>query len=85
MEKPKLVYTTYIRTTPKKLWDAITKPELVGAAIRSIIEANGIKAARAVVAAEFREKPPAVAVARKVVEREVGRDGLQPAPGGRAR
>jgi len=27
MEKPKLVYSTFIRTTPKKLWDAITKPE----------------------------------------------------------
>jgi uncharacterized protein YndB with AHSA1/START domain len=27
MEKPKLVYATYIRTTPKKLWVAITKPE----------------------------------------------------------
>jgi len=27
MEKPKLVYTTYIRTTPKKMWTAITKPE----------------------------------------------------------
>ena len=27
MEKPKLVYATYIRTTPKKLWAAITKPE----------------------------------------------------------
>ena len=27
MEKPKLVYTTFIRTTPKKLWAAITKPE----------------------------------------------------------
>jgi uncharacterized protein YndB with AHSA1/START domain len=27
MQKPKLVYLTYIRTTPKKLWDAITKPE----------------------------------------------------------
>jgi uncharacterized protein YndB with AHSA1/START domain len=27
MEKPKLVYETYIRTTPKKLWDAITQPE----------------------------------------------------------
>jgi uncharacterized protein YndB with AHSA1/START domain len=27
MEKPKLVYETYIRTTPKKLWAAITKPE----------------------------------------------------------
>jgi len=27
MEKPKLVYTTFIRTTPKKLWTAITKPE----------------------------------------------------------
>ena len=26
MQKPKLVYTTYIRTTPKKLWTAITKP-----------------------------------------------------------
>jgi len=27
MEKPKLVYTTYIRTTPKKAWAAITQPE----------------------------------------------------------
>ena len=27
MEKPKSVYTTYIRTTPKKVWAAITKPE----------------------------------------------------------
>ncbi len=27
MEKPKLVYSTFIRTTPKKLWTAITKPE----------------------------------------------------------
>ena len=27
MQKPKLVYATYIRTTPKKLWVAITKPE----------------------------------------------------------
>ena len=27
MEKAKLVYATYIRTTPKKLWAAITKPE----------------------------------------------------------
>ena len=24
---PQLFYTTYIRTTPTKLWDAITKPE----------------------------------------------------------
>ena len=27
METPKLVYATYIRTTPEKLWAAITKPE----------------------------------------------------------
>lgn len=27
MEKPKLVYETFIRTTPKKLWEAITNPE----------------------------------------------------------
>lgn len=27
MKKPELVYTTYIRSTPKKTWDAITKPE----------------------------------------------------------
>lgn len=27
MQKPKLVYETFIRTTPKKLWAAITKPE----------------------------------------------------------
>src|SRR5947207_9205361 len=27
MQTPKQVYTTFIRTTPKKLWMAITKPE----------------------------------------------------------
>ncbi|EEF61425.1 SRPBCC family protein [Pedosphaera parvula] len=27
MEKPELVYVTYIRTTPENLWAAITKPE----------------------------------------------------------
>ena len=27
MEKTKLVYTTYIRTTPKKVWAAIIKPK----------------------------------------------------------
>lgn len=27
MQKPKLVYKTYIRTTPKKVWTAITKHE----------------------------------------------------------
>jgi uncharacterized protein YndB with AHSA1/START domain len=27
MNKPELVYTTYIRTTPEKLWTAITNPE----------------------------------------------------------
>jgi uncharacterized protein YndB with AHSA1/START domain len=27
MEKTELVYVTYIRTTPEKLWAAITKPE----------------------------------------------------------
>ena len=27
MKQPTLVYTTFIRTTPKKLWAAITKPE----------------------------------------------------------
>lgn len=27
MQKSKLVYATYIYTTPKKLWDAITQPE----------------------------------------------------------
>lgn len=27
MTKPKLIYTTYIKTTPKKLWAAITNPE----------------------------------------------------------
>lgn len=27
MTKPKLVYTTFIRSTSKKTWDAITKPE----------------------------------------------------------
>src|SRR5262245_35566998 len=27
MQKPKLVYTTIIRSTPKKTWDAITNPK----------------------------------------------------------
>jgi uncharacterized protein YndB with AHSA1/START domain len=27
MKSPKLVYTMFIRSTPKKTWDAITKPE----------------------------------------------------------
>jgi uncharacterized protein YndB with AHSA1/START domain len=27
MNKPDLIYTTYIRTTPEKLWNAITNPE----------------------------------------------------------
>lgn len=27
MEKPKFVYVTYIRTTPEKLWQALTDPE----------------------------------------------------------
>jgi uncharacterized protein YndB with AHSA1/START domain len=27
MEKPELVYVTYIRTTPENLWAAITQPE----------------------------------------------------------
>lgn len=27
MKKPELVYTTYIRSTPKKVWAAITNPE----------------------------------------------------------
>ena len=27
MQKPKFVYTTYVRSTPKAVWAAITKPE----------------------------------------------------------
>jgi len=27
MSKPELIYTTYIRSTPEKLWNAITNPE----------------------------------------------------------
>src|SRR5471030_1197718 len=27
MNKPELIYTSYIRTTPEKLWNAITSPE----------------------------------------------------------
>ena len=27
MSASKFVYVTYIRTTPEKLWDALTKPE----------------------------------------------------------
>ena len=30
-DKPTFVYVTYIRTTPEKLWDALTKPEFVRA------------------------------------------------------
>ena len=26
MDKPEFVYTTYIRTTPKQLWQALTEP-----------------------------------------------------------
>jgi len=29
IEKPALVYVTYIRTTPEKLWEALTKPEFI--------------------------------------------------------
>jgi uncharacterized protein YndB with AHSA1/START domain/DNA-binding transcriptional ArsR family regulator len=40
MNKPKHVYEIYIRTTPQKLWDAITNPELTrqyfyGSSVRS--------------------------------------------------
>ena len=28
MQKPKFVYVTYIRTTPEKLWRALTEPEI---------------------------------------------------------
>src|SRR5580704_3695764 len=27
MDKPQFVYVTYIRTTPEKLWQALTEPE----------------------------------------------------------
>ena len=30
MDKPQFVYVTYIRTTPEKVWEAITKPEFTG-------------------------------------------------------
>jgi len=30
MGRSKFVYITYIRTTPQKLWDALTKPEFIG-------------------------------------------------------
>ncbi len=29
MKKSKFVYVTYIRTTPKKLWQALTDPEFI--------------------------------------------------------
>jgi uncharacterized protein YndB with AHSA1/START domain len=29
MEKPKFVYVTYIRTTPAKLWEALTDPKFI--------------------------------------------------------
>jgi uncharacterized protein YndB with AHSA1/START domain len=28
MSKPEFVYTTYIKTTPEKLWEALTSPEM---------------------------------------------------------
>ena len=28
MSKPEFVYVTYIKTTPEKLWDALTSPEM---------------------------------------------------------
>ena len=28
MTKPELIYTTYIRTTPEKLWNAITNTRI---------------------------------------------------------
>jgi DNA-binding transcriptional ArsR family regulator/uncharacterized protein YndB with AHSA1/START domain len=30
MEKPEFVYTTYIKTTPERLWHALTEPEFTG-------------------------------------------------------
>src|SRR5581483_8999256 len=30
MGKPKFVYVTYIRTTPEKLWAALTDPQTIG-------------------------------------------------------
>jgi uncharacterized protein YndB with AHSA1/START domain len=30
MNKPSFVYVTYIRTTPEKVWDAITNPKMAG-------------------------------------------------------
>ena len=35
-------------------------------------------------AGKLREEPPPVAVARQVVQRQIGRDGLKPTPGRRA-
>jgi len=29
MSKPKFVYVTYIRTTPEKLWAALTDPQTI--------------------------------------------------------
>ena len=29
MSKPKFVYVTYIRTTPEKLWAALTNPQTI--------------------------------------------------------
>ena len=29
MNKPKFVYVTYIRTTPEKLWAALTNPQTI--------------------------------------------------------
>jgi uncharacterized protein YndB with AHSA1/START domain len=29
MEKPKLVYVTYIKTTPEELWEALTNPDFI--------------------------------------------------------
>ena len=34
MEKPKLVYVTFIKTTPEKLWEALTNPDFIQQRIR---------------------------------------------------
>ena len=69
MKKTELVYVSYIRTTPKKLWSAITNPEFTqqywGGAKNLSDWKKGSQWEHV-----FEEKERVVAVAGKVVESE---------------
>jgi uncharacterized protein YndB with AHSA1/START domain len=67
MKKPKLIYVTYIRTTPKKLWAAITKPEFTSqywAGAKNVSDWKKGSQWQHV----FEEEPDPVAIVGKVLE-----------------